>query len=157
MPKFEKVNIGEVTDLPTFYDNLENIFVGDYGFSEYKQGKYCTQGYYGRVFGKKDLKIWIGICLYNGKIWIAFKKDVKKDGVEWTPEGILKKLGELCTDERSGYYPDEDELSGFVYWFVMEDDKILRGENADAAAQKKALKDFIRGVFGDIGASGYLK
>jgi hypothetical protein len=147
MPEFKKVNIEKTTDLPKFYDNLENIFVGDYGFSECKSTKYCTHGYYGRVFQKKYLCLWIGIRLYDGKIWIAFKDDE-----DWTPKGILKELGELCEKE-------EDELSGFVYWFVMEDkdDKNFHGENADAAAQKKALKDFIEDVFDKIVASNYLK
>jgi hypothetical protein len=156
MPEFKEVNIGKVTDLPKFYGNLENIFVGAYGFTESTSAaKYCTQGYYGRAFQKKDLWFWTGIRLCKGKIYIAFKKGVVfKDAKKWTSEEISK----IIIEEKVETMEDKDkEELNIDYLFPMKDDEILRDEEKGADAQKEALKKFIEGVFNKIGASDYLK
>lgn len=152
--EFKKMNLNECTSLPTLLHNLKVILIQEYNFVEYNSGKSFSMYYYGQFFLKNDLYFWIGIFLPDNNLYIGFN-----DSDYWVPEKIRKNISNLFNSkEKTDCYRTADEQDGNFgkYWFCMNNIDSLYSDNNDLDVQKKALKDFIKSVFKDIGAEKYL-
>ena len=148
--EFKQINSLKILNLPVFYDDMEKI-ASNLEILKYTSSKSLDSHYYGRYFHvkheKNEIFFWFGVDLSNNSIYISFFNNK-----HWVPAGILKTIKNLSCLERK----DDNEFGN--YWFKLgqeEYDKLC-AKNTNKDAQEKILENFIRRVFGLIGAEKFL-